>query len=127
MRRMLALLFVVAFTGAAWAQEEAEEPRREPVRRLKVLHNPYDIVLFYRSSQEPNYFGFQPPPALDRRYPIASFYRSRQSQPFGYSAAPAPYGPRAYGRGSWAGDNLFLFAPTFLAPVGPLSGAFFER
>ena len=137
MRRTLTLLFVLAVAGGAQAQEpdEPEEVRTVPAHRIKVLQHPYDIASFYRSSAEPNYFGYQPLPELASRYPIASFYRSRQQGvPYGYGHFWAGgYRPRpsglSIGYGNRLGERgeLFLFLPTFLAPVGPLAGAFFEK
>ena len=107
--------------GVARAQEaEDEEARPQPVRKIKVLENPYDIASFYRSNQGGgDYFGL----ASDSRYPIAGFYRSRQTTPYGY----APFWNHGYGYRRRIGENgdLFLLAPTFLAPIGPLNGAFF--
>src|SRR2546428_9731873 len=75
--------------GVARAQEaENEEVRPKPVRKIKVLENPYDIASFYRSRQG-EYFGL----ASDARYPIAGFYRSRQTTPYGY----APFWNHGYG------------------------------
>ena len=142
-RLAFAVLGLALLGGVARAQEaEDEEIRREPVRKIKVLENPYDISSFYRSSQGEPYFGYDPGQDDGRypiagfyrgegssRYPIAGFYRSRQSS-YGY----APFWNHGYGyRRSGAvvgyrrriGENgdLFLFAP-FLAPLGPLNGAF---
>jgi hypothetical protein len=132
-RMAFAVLAVVLAGGVARAQEtEDEEVVREPVHKIKVLENPYDLASFYRSSQG-EYFGLPEGP-MDSRYPIASFYRSRQSNAYGY----APFWNHGYGyayrgRGGVSigyrrriGENgdLFLLAP-FLAPVGPLNGAFF--
>lgn len=138
-----AVLGLTLVGGVARAQEaEDEEIRREPVRKIKVLENPYDISSFYRSSQGESYFGYEQgqgdsryPIAgfyrgeADGRYPIAGFYRSRQSS-YGY----APFWSHGYGYrrgGAVAGyrrrigenGDLFLLAP-FLAPLGPLNGAF---
>jgi hypothetical protein len=133
-RMAFAVLGLALLSGVARAQElvEDEEVRKEPVRRIKVLQNPYDLASFYRSSQgQGDYFGYEQGQS-DSRYPIAGFYRSRQSS-YGY----APFWNHGYGyrqRGGRAvigyrrhiGENgdLFLFAPTFLAPLGPLNGAF---
>ena len=138
-----AVLALTLVGGVARAQEaEDEEIRREPVRKIKVLENPYDISSFYRSSQGESYFDYEQGQGDSRypiagfyrgegngRYPIAGFYRSRQSS-YGY----APFWNHGYGyRRSGAlvgyrrriGENgdLFLLAP-FLAPLGPLNGAF---
>jgi hypothetical protein len=134
----VAALSVMA-TGAL-AQEpeerEGEEARREPVRKIRVLENPYDIASFYRSDQGRGLDGYDGVPEQTDRYPIAGYYRSRQSRRlFGYSAFwnnGYGYGgtrrrlPLVVGYRRSIGENgdLFLFAPTFLAPVGPLSGAF---
>ena len=128
-RLALAVLGLALLGGVARAQEaEDEEVRREPVRKIKVLQDPHDIASFYRSSQGEYYFGYDEGEA-NGRYPIAGFYRSRQSS-YGY----APFWNHGYGyrRGGAVvgyrrriGENgdLFLLAP-FLAPLGPLNGAF---
>jgi len=129
-------VLAVALAGGALAQEaEEDQPRPEPARRIKVLENPYDIASFYRSSQGQGYFGYSPADPLASRYPIASYYRSRQGGGFptgyGYSAfwqngyaAPRPGLTIGYRRSIGQNGDLFLFAPVFLAPVGPLAGAF---
>jgi hypothetical protein len=114
-------------------EDDEETARPAPKNRIRVLQHPYDLALFYRSEGSGFYDG-----ASDR-YPIASFYRSRQTSPYGQFWATG-YGP-AYGPGYGSGDrrgrsifrrsigengDLFLFAPVLLAPVGPLSGAFLE-
>jgi hypothetical protein len=115
---------------------------------IQVLQHPYDISSFYRSSQGSGTsdFGYGSDEA-DGRYPIASFYRSRASAAGGYSqfwtsgyGLRGTYGTRTRGRGRGQGflgnarpralglnGDLMLFAPTFLAPVGPLTGVFFEK
>lgn len=142
-RLAFAVLGLTLVGGVARAQEaEDEEIRREPVRKIKVLENPSDIASFYRSSQGESYFGYEQEQGDSRypiagfyrgegngRYPIAGFYRSRQSS-YGY----APFWNHGYGyrrSGTLVGyrrrigenGDLFLFAP-FLAPLGPLNGAF---
>ena len=129
---LLAALVLGLAAASARAQEPAEDEdaRPEPKRQIRVLENPYDIASFYRSHQG-DYFGYQAP-GMSERYPIAGFYRSRQTTPYGY----APFWNHGYGyrrSGVVAGyrrrigenGDLFLFAPTFLAPIGPLNGAFF--
>ncbi|HSB60580.1 MAG TPA: hypothetical protein VLI67_02600 [Vicinamibacteria bacterium] len=133
LKRLAFVALAVSLAGGlarAQETEESEESTRpEPVRRIKVLQHPYDIASFYRSRQG-EYFAFDEG-AAGSRYPIAGFYRSRQSVPYGY----APFWNQGYGyrRGGVTvgyrrriGENgdLFLLAPTFLAPVGPLNGAF---
>lgn len=160
-KRLAILIVAVGVAGAAWAQEpaEREDERAEPVQKIKVLQNPYDIASFYRSSG-PNYFGLQPGTDFVSRYPIAGYYRSTQGS-FGLQGGPdfvsrypiagyyrqhpttnaygygafwtTGYGPRrlgvtiGYRRSIGQNGDLFLFAPTFLAPVGPLAGAFLDR
>jgi len=148
MRTLAVVAAVSLLSGAAVARAHAQEPAapvderekaaNEAPRHLQVLQNPYDISSFYRSSQSPAGFGYEP--MAPSRYPIAGFYRSQH--------APGTYGMfwtsgygRGYGMGRGRGrgplgaprtralglnGDLCLFAPTFLAPVGPLTGAFFE-
>ena len=138
MLKMLALAGVfLGLAGGTMAQEsENEQPGRGHATTDKVLQNPYDIASFYRSSQGQGYFGYAGDnDALASKYPIASFYRSRQGGGFpggyGYSAfwsggyaAPRPGLTIGYRRSIGQNGDLFLFAPVFLAPVGPLAGAF---
>lgn len=128
-------VLALAWAGGAWAQEaEDERPRPEP-QHIKVLQNPYDISSFYQSHQGEGYFGYAPADPLSSRYPIASFYRSRQG---GYAAGGFTYPPFwqngyaarrpgaaiGYRRSIGRNGDLFLFAPVFLAPIGPLASAF---
>jgi len=154
MRKITFVLAALLLAGGASAQEADvdEEAQPGPVRSIRVLENPYDIASFYRSSQSrydyypvypglySGYGGYAAP--VDPRYPIAGYYR--QGMPsgtrYGYSAFwTSGYAGRGYGFGASGpgfrhgyrrriGQNgdLFLMAPTFLAPVGPLSGAFFD-
>jgi hypothetical protein len=145
MTRALAAAFALTLLGAyAGAQEATPEPAAVPEqeeaaqpetrRPLRVLENPYDISSFYRSSQSgPYVFGYDAP--VDGRYPIAGYYRQQGGRGYGYSQ----FWTSGYGRGRGRGrigftyrhsigenGDLFLFAPTFLAPVGPLTGVFFD-
>jgi hypothetical protein len=146
-----ALVVAVAGVGVARAQDAADEretAKPEERRHIQVLDDPHDIASFYRSSQAPVFYGplGAPYPAesngLAGRYPIASFYRNEgRSSLYGYSrfwtsgygwgASPRPLrGTGTWGRyGRHIGQNgdIFLMAPTFLAPVGPLTGVFLER
>jgi hypothetical protein len=118
----------VLVAAAVSAQEASEdsEPRREPTRRIKVLHHPYDLASFYRSSQSaPVYFGGPIESRESSRYPIAGFYRQgggqgRYSQfwtssPGGSRRGVAPRRLRRVGP-----SELCMLAPTFLAPAAPL-------
>ena len=113
-------------------EETAPPDTRRP---LRVLENPYDISSFYRSSDG---LVFGPQGGASDRYPIAGFYRQRSgSSHYGYSQFwTSGYSDRrGRGRGTLGigfrrsiGENgdLFLFAPAILAPVGPLTGVFFD-
>jgi hypothetical protein len=129
----LAATMLALLTGVGMAQEqpapapEDQETRTEPVRRIRVLQHPYDLASFYRSRQGGGFFD-----SASERYPIASFYRSRQTSPYGsfwvagYGSRPSRKGAAVLGFRRSIGENgdLYLFAPAFLAPIGPLSGAF---
>jgi hypothetical protein len=115
---------------------------------IQVLQHPYDISSFYRSSQESgtSELGYAPE-ETGGRYPIASFYRAGSAASGRYSrfwtsgyGSSGTYGTQTHQRGRGQGligharpralglnGDLMLFAPTFLAPVGPLTGVFFER
>jgi hypothetical protein len=132
MKMLLLAGLVLGFAAAtARAQEPAEdeEARPEPVRKIRVLENPYDLASFYR-SHEGDYFGLQAPGASER-YPIAGFYRQNGGRGYGYSRFwTSGYSGRSRGGMTLGyrrriGDNgdIYLLAP-FLAPIGPLSGAF---
>ena len=131
------------------AAEERDADREAARRHLQVLQDPHDISSFYRSgggdSSPLGYDAGTP----DERYPLASFYRlggghGRYSQfwtngygrGYGYGrlGTAVPRGSRGRGllgvpraRALGLNGDLCLFAPTFLAPVGPLTGVFFER
>ncbi|HWW95003.1 MAG TPA: hypothetical protein VN375_16660 [Vicinamibacteria bacterium] len=140
-KRAAFAILAVAVTGVAGAQEarDDQDTRSEPVRQIRVLQNPYDIASFYRSAPSSSYFGYQGP-GLEYRgpYSLAGFYRSQHSPTYPPAEGPYAYGRfwnSGYGRGGVVvgfrrriGQNgdLFLLAPTILAPVGPLAGAFFE-
>jgi hypothetical protein len=134
---MAALAVLALGTAVATAQETTEaretEATRAPRPAIRVLQHPYDISSFYRSGESPlgPWAGLPADPA----YRIADFYRSRQGgypgTPHGWSAfwtsgyqAPRPAPFRPYRRTIGENGDLFLAVP-FLAPVGPISGAFF--
>ena len=139
----LAAAVLVSLLGAAAEAQEAtpetpaaEDQAAEPDTRrpLRVLENPYDISSFYRSS-DGLVFGAEG--GASERYPIAGFYRQRNgSSRYGYSQFwTSGYSDRGRGRARLGigfrraiGENgdLFLFAPAILAPMGPLTGVFFE-
>jgi hypothetical protein len=141
MRKMVAwLVAVAAIAGTAWAQEpspERDEERREPRRKIRVLQNPYDLASFYRSSQQDPYFGTMPAaPEPSGPYAIAAYYRQGArghysgfwSHGYGYGyMAPRTRVVVGYRRSIGENGDLFLFAPTFLAPIGPLSSTFFQQ
>ena len=150
MRTKMAALAVLALAAGAAAQEKqsegstaapaveaqatAEVPRRPACPPSACCKHPYDISSFYRSGESPlgPWAGLPNDPA----YRIADFYRSRQGggypgTPHGWSAfwtsgyrAPRPAPFRPYRRTIGENGDLFLAVP-FLAPVGPISGAFF--
>ena len=126
------------------APDEAmpDDPALDPRPQIRVLENPYDLASFYRSSQG-GFYDYRPEGGGHaNRYPIASYYRMQSSgyrgypvaEPGGYAQfwnygySPAQPGIALHYR-QRIGQNgeLFLFAPTFLAPIGPLTGAFFLR
>ena len=144
--KALAAAMVLSLMGAAaqGAQEPAAQtPAVDPEdqaappetrRPLRVLENPYDISSFYRSSDG---LVFGPDGGASERYPIAGFYRQRSgSSRYGYSQFWTDgYSDRGRGRARLGigyrraiGENgdLFLFAPAILAPMGPLTGVFFD-
>jgi len=143
--KALAAAMLLSLLGAvAGAQEavpetqvDAEEAAAQPDTRrpLRVLENPYDIASFYRSSDG---LVFGPEGGASERYPIAGFYRQRYVSPYGYAQFwSGGYSDRSRDRGGARlgigfrrsiGENgdLFLFAPAILAPVGPLTGVFFD-
>ena len=137
MRTPMAAVAVLVLGTVAMAQEttEAQEPEASRPARptIRVLQNPYDISSFYRSGESPlgPWAGLPNDPA----YRIAGFYRSHQGgypgTPHGWSEfwtsgyqAPRPAPFRPYRRTIGENGDLFLAVP-FLAPVGPISGAFF--
>jgi len=148
MRTKLAALAVLALAAGAAAQEKTsgestaapaveaqatEGVREAPRPSIRVLKQPYDISSFYRSGESPlgPWAGLPNDPA----YGIADFYRSHTGgypgTPHGWSAfwtngyrAPRPAPFRPYRRTIGENGDLFLAVP-FLAPVGPISGAFF--
>src|SRR5262245_35804926 len=71
--------------------DEQEEARPEPVFRLRVLDNPYDISSFYRSSGGSGFYGVDEGSehhgnAYHDPYSIAGYYRSnRTGGGYGYS------------------------------------------
>ena len=140
---VLAGLMVVAAPLAAQEREpvaddqEQEEARPEPVFRLKVLEDPYDISSFYRSSGSGGGGGFLQDDGAGRGgnayrdpYAISGYYRGGgQRSGYGYSQFWVNgYSGRSRGMRyrQHIGENgdLFFFAPAILAPVGPLSEVF---
>jgi hypothetical protein len=145
----------VLLSGAAVSARAQETPAPEPAqadeldnepaaprRHIQVLQNPYEISSFYRSSQGSSQTDFAyEPSASSERYPIAGFYRAGARGRYSMFWTNG-YGRNGYALGALRGRRLIgarrpralglngdlcLFAPTFLAPVGPLTGVFFER
>jgi hypothetical protein len=143
----LSLVLGVGVVRAQDATDDEATPRPEERRHIQVLTDPHDIASFYRSSEEPAYHGpLGAPYTMDSnslgtgRYPIASFYRNEGrgnlygysrfwTNGYGWGAARPLRGPATFGRfGRRIGQNgdIFLLAPTFLAPIGPLTGGAFQ-
>jgi hypothetical protein len=143
MRATLAAVALLTLAAGAAAQESGEGPETTvpvaeaegtqeaaPRPSIRVLRHPYEISSFYRSGESPlgPWAGLPRDPA----YGIADFYRSRQGgDGYGWSAfwtngyaAPRPAPLRPYRRAIGENGDIFLLVP-FLAPVGPVSGAFF--
>jgi hypothetical protein len=126
----------------AQVDERDDEEATAPRRHIQVLQHPYEISSFYRSSQGNGQTDFAyEPSASSGKYPIAGFYRSGARGRYSMFWTNG-YGRSGYGMGQVRGRGLIggrrpralglngdlcLFAPTFLAPVGPLTGVFFER
>ncbi len=109
-----------------------------PVDLLRQPPTPYGgrypIAGFYRSNQG-YYFGLQTP-VSQNPYAIASYYRSSASNDvrFWYGGYGRSAPARRRGGGQYhqywnsIGENgdVFLLAPTFLAPVGALSAIYYS-
>ena len=107
--------------------QEEEAARPEPLHRIRVLQHPYDLASFYRSNQGLGFYEEAP-----SRYPIAGFYRNRQQSPYGqfwsmgYDYQRDRSGRSTYRRRIGENGDLYLFAPSLLGLVGPISDAFLE-
>jgi hypothetical protein len=117
---LLSTASVQAQEAQATEEDQDQAQVQPPIRRVM---DPYEIAdVFYRASQG------EPTGLLQYRmqsqYPIASYYRLSNGRPIGYrrlySTRPTGYAAPVWGR------QVFLFAPTFLAPVGPLAGTVFD-
>lgn len=141
----LSMLLATGVAAAQQAEErsgEADEaqPARDPRPEIRVLHDPYELASFYRNENQGGFFA-----TAEARHPIAGFYRGGMSRggysrfwtsgydtrpyPVGITTPGAPYdSPPTLDYRSRIGENgdLFLLAPTFLAPVGPLADVFFS-
>jgi hypothetical protein len=128
MRTTMSLLLIAVAAGALAQEPATDEPASDARPQIRVLRHPYEISSFYRSGESPlgPWAGLPNDPA----YGIADFYRSPRPA-YGWSAfwtngyaaeRPAPFVP--YRRSIGENGDLFLAVP-FLAPVGPISGAFF--
>jgi len=126
MRIAIACVLSLAAAGAV-AQEATEPTAEKPRPAIRVLKNPYDLASFYRGESSLGPWAGLP---NDPAYGIAGFYRSPRPA-YGWAAfwtngyaAPRPAPLRPYRRSIGENGDLFLAVP-FLAPVGPISGAFF--
>jgi hypothetical protein len=107
-----------------------------PIDLLRQPASPYGgrypIAGFYRSNQG-YYFGLQGP-VSQNPYAIASFYRSNSGNDVrfwhgGYgrpAQAGRPGGYSQYWNSIGENGDVFLMAPTFLAPVGALSAIYYS-
>jgi hypothetical protein len=149
----LGLTLVLLGSGAVAQERETSDEQERPFepRKIRVLNHPYDIASFYRSSQSSGsrYFAYQEPGQTSVRndpYAIARYYRSDDTRRDMYGYGWGYGSDQGYGYGRYWGasrraprgiigvrrrinsrTDLFLIAPTFLAPVGPLSVAFLGR
>jgi len=141
----LGLLPMVAAAQETPSSDDTRAAERDDRPQIKVLENPYDLASFYR-AQEPERFypgdvygpGRDAPAIAGGRYPIAGMYRG-EVNPSGWSrfwtngytnaytlgGAGHPVISHDYRRNIGRNGDLFLLAPTFLAPVGPLTDFFF--
>jgi len=143
----LSLALGVCVARAQEGTDDETTPKPEERHHIQVLSDPHDIASFYRSSEEPLYYGpLGAPYVADSnrlgagRYPIASFYRNEGhpglygysrfwTNGYGWGTSGPLRGSPSYGRfGRRIGQNgdIFLLAPTFLAPIGPLTGGGFQ-
>ncbi len=118
-----------ATSGQPTAAVGSSRTTTKPRPALRVLQDPYDLASYYRSggSAPGGWAGLTRDPA----YSIASMYRAEGGpSPYGWSSfwtsgysarRPLPFAP--YRRTIGQNGDLFLMVP-FLAPVGPISGAF---
>jgi hypothetical protein len=137
---LVAALLGFGLATQAWSQEDPTAPAAEqeewtPRRTIRVLQDPHDLAAFY--GARPGQSAPTPPVPADPAYALAQFYRSRPGAPVGpppgpwlWAAfwahgygAPRPTPLVGYRRSIGEHGDLFLVVP-FLAPVGPLSGAF---
>lgn len=142
------LVLMGAAAGALAQEKDAAVPAKDqdeqveataPRKKIRVLEDPYQISSFYRSRQSRPTTAFDFDDALqplsrvsENPYAIAGYYRSRQGGHGGYGYSQfwsSGYGNTrgrrmGYVRRIGANGDLFLIAPTILAPVGPLTGAF---
>ncbi len=146
---MLALAFgllpMLATAQETAATEDTVTTERDDRPQIRVLDNPYDLASFYRAQAPDRFYpgdvygpGSYTPGVAGGRYPIAGMYRG-EVNPNGWSrfwtngytnaytanGAGHPVISYDYRRNIGRNGDLFLLAPTFLAPVGPLTDFFF--
>jgi hypothetical protein len=143
MKTWLAMGAVVMIAGSTWAQQPAptddpaqadEEQTRPPASEIQFRPNPYDNTSLYGARRGNGYFAIEDPFWYGRNpYYVRNRggYYARSSRGYGYRPGYTySRGRNLVGRrySHQIGQNgeLFLFAPTVLATVGPLTGVFYE-
>ncbi len=141
------LAAVVTIGGSVWAQEPApaptddpaqgdEEQTRPPASEIQFRPNPYENPSFYGARRGSGYFAIDDP-LWYGRYPYylrhrGGYYSRYSTRGYGYrpgytySRGRALVG-RRYSRQIGENGELFLFAPTVLAAVGPLTDVFYDE
>jgi len=134
---LLATLTAVLVAPLGRAQDAPEPQAQEddgPRYHLQVLQNPYDIASFYRSGEHGPGLASGETGYAPGSYDIANYYRQGfRGGRYGYSrfwssgyGAATPAGRWPYRRTIGQNGDLYLFAPTILAPIGPLTGVFYD-
>ena len=142
----LGLLPILAVAQETAQDDETTAAERDDRPQIRVLNDPYELSSFYRAPESDRFYpgdvygpGSYAPGVAGGRYPIAGMYRG-EVNPNGWSRFWTNGYTNAYTAGHGVGrqaigydyrrnigrnGDLFLLAPTFLAPVGPLTDFFF--